>query len=106
MVKKSISGSIISILVLTGIVTQGCSVQPEPIRYGKDACTHCKMTIVDQTFAAEIVTQKGKSYKFDDVACLVNYLNENKVPEADLAFLLVDQYNKPGGWWMFGRLFM
>lgn len=96
MVKKSVSGSILSALLLVGVVTQGCSVQPEPIRYGKDACTHCKMTIVDQKFAAEIVTQKGKSFKFDDVACLVNYLNEAKVPYVDLAFVLVDQYSKPG----------
>ena len=95
-VKKSVSGLVVSALFLAGVVTQGCSVQPEPIRYGKDACDHCKMTIVDQKFAAEIVTQKGKSFKFDDVACLVNYLTESKVPEADLAFILVDQYNKPG----------
>lgn len=96
MTKKSVSDSIVSALLLTGIVTQGCTVQPKPIRYGKDACDHCKMTIVDPKFAAEIVTQKGKSFKFDDVACLVNYLKETKVPEADLAFVLVDQYNKLG----------
>ncbi|RCR70832.1 nitrous oxide reductase accessory protein NosL [Larkinella punicea] len=94
--KKSVSGPIVSALFLAGVVTQGCRVQPEPIHYGKDACEHCKMTIVDQKFAAEIVTQKGKSFKFDDVACLVNYLTESKVSEADLAFILVDQYNKPG----------
>ena len=94
--KKSVSGPIVAALFLAGVVTQGCSVEPDPIRYGKDACDHCKMTIVDQKFAAEIVTQKGKSFKFDDVACLVDYLTEGKVPEADLVFILVDQYNKPG----------
>lgn len=95
-VGKSQAGTLVVILFIVSSLTQACSVQPEPIRYGKDACDHCKMTIVDQKFAAEIVTQKGKSFKFDDVACLVNYLTDSKVSEANLAFLLVSQYNKSG----------
>jgi copper chaperone NosL len=34
------------------------------------------MTIVNPRFAAEIVTQKGKPYKFDDVSCLVAFLDK------------------------------
>ena len=37
-----------------------CSAGPEPIRYGQDNCHHCKMTLTDKRFGAEIVTQKGK----------------------------------------------
>jgi copper chaperone NosL len=47
-----------------------CSRGFEPIEYGKDACAHCKMTIMDKRFAAEMVTPKGKVFKFDDISCL------------------------------------
>jgi len=47
----------LSIIVLA--LLSACSRAPEPIVYGKDACTHCKMTIMDKRFAAEIITSKG-----------------------------------------------
>ena len=36
------------------------------------------MTISDIKFAAELVTNKGRSYKFDDIACMMKYIYENK----------------------------
>ncbi len=51
-----------------------CTVKPEPLVYGKDACYACKMTLVDQKFGAEILTRKGKVYKFDDINCMVGFL--------------------------------
>lgn len=53
----------------------GCSYEPKPIEYGKRECEYCKMTIVDQIHATEIVTQKGKAYMFDATECMLNYLN-------------------------------
>jgi len=53
-----------------------CNVSPQPIDYGNDACHFCKMTIVDKQHAAEIVTHKGKAYKFDSSECMVNFLDE------------------------------
>lgn len=47
-----------------------CNRVFEPVEYGKDACAHCKMTIMDKRFAAEIITPKGKVFKFDDISCL------------------------------------
>ena len=34
------------------------------------------MTIVDKLHAAEIVTKKGKVYKFDATECMINYIDE------------------------------
>ena len=53
-----------------------CSVGPQPIDYGNDGCHFCKMTIVDKLHAAEIVTKKGKVYKFDATECMMNFLDE------------------------------
>lgn len=54
----------------------GCQTGPQPIEYGVDGCHFCKMTIVDKIHAAEIVTQKGKVYKFDASECMVNFIKE------------------------------
>lgn len=35
------------------------------------------MTISDGRFGAELITKKGRVYKFDDLRCLINYKAEN-----------------------------
>lgn len=50
---------------------------PVPIQINKDACDYCKMTISDDKFCTEIITEKGRCYKFDDVKCMVSYNKEN-----------------------------
>ena len=62
-----------------------CNQGPEPISYGKDACAHCKMSIMDDKFAAEIITAKGKIHKFDAIECMIDFIQdiqEINVPEA------------------------
>lgn len=71
-----------------------CKPAFEPIDYGHDACVHCKMTIIDKRFAAEIVTEKGKAFKFDDLACLLKYTKEEHFNTTG-ALLFVSDYSKP-----------
>lgn len=71
-----------------------CSVEPQPIEYGRDACHFCKMNIVDNQHAAEFVTSKGKCYKFDAIECMVNQMKE--FDEAPIALHLVCDYSSPG----------
>lgn len=52
--------------------------EPVPIKLHKDACDFCKMTIADGRFAAELITDKGKVFKFDDLSCMIRFSNENK----------------------------
>lgn len=66
-----------------------CNQGPEPIRYGADSCTFCKMTISDQRFGAEVVTQKGKVFKFDDINCLNSYLGLDNLEETDISQIVV-----------------
>ena len=84
-----------SVLVLILVMAiQSCTVGPKPIDYGKDACHYCKMTIVDQQHGAEVVTQKGKVYKFDAVECMLNYGPE--LGEEKVALHLCNHYTTPG----------
>ena len=70
-----------------------CNVSPQPINYGSDGCHFCKMTIVDKIHAAEIVTQKGKVYKFDATECMINFLDEFDATE--IALYLSNNYTTP-----------
>jgi len=70
------------ILLLLMFLSAGCTPEPEPIYFGRDLCTYCKMMISDSRFGGELVTNKGKVYKYDSVECLaasyINYTKENE----------------------------
>lgn len=57
-----------------------CTQKPEPLIAGKDNCYHCKMPVADTRFGAELITNKGRIYKFDDINCMLQWkaLPENK----------------------------
>lgn len=83
-------------LMLTAIVFLSCNTDPQPLQYGKDACYTCKMTLVDKKFGAELVTAKGKVYKFDDVNCMVNFINSGYLEGETLEHKLVVDYTQSG----------
>ena len=76
------------------LLVMGCSIRPEPIVYGSDGCHFCSMTIVDRQHAAQIVTTKGKAFKFDAVECMVNHLKDIDIAEVQL--FLANDYQAPG----------
>lgn len=71
-------------LLLAGSLS-GCSSGPEALKVGRDNCSFCKMTISDNRFGAEIVTKKGKIYKFDDAHCLLSFLQSKTVEQKEIA---------------------
>ena len=73
-----------------------CSSGPEPIRYGQDNCHACKMTLTDRRFGAEIVTVKGRVYKFDDLNCMVDYLKSGNIAAENIAQVVVVDFQKTG----------
>lgn len=76
------------------LLFMACSIEPEPIHFGEDACHFCKMAIVDNQHAAEFVTKKGKVYKFDAAECMLNQLKT--FDEATIKMFLVSDYASPG----------
>ena len=83
-------------LGLNILCLQSCSTEPEALRYGVDACYSCKMTLADNRFGAELVTRKGKIYKFDDLNCMLNFYHGGGVDAAEFEHRLVINYEKPG----------
>ncbi len=84
----------IHFLIIGLVVFISCEVKPVEIVYGSDACHFCKMTIVDQQHSAEIVTIKGKAFKYDAIECMMNDLTQWDKPEPSL-FLVAD-FATPG----------
>jgi len=82
-------------LVSFGFLLSSCSSVPEPITYGQDGCTYCEMTIMDQRYGTELVTSKGKVFKFDSIECLVRYLKEGQVEQSNVKLVLCTPFNHP-----------
>ncbi len=44
---------------------------PEPIRYDRDTCAHCRMHFAARGFAAERRDDRGTLHKYDDIGCML-----------------------------------
>ncbi|MFC0771349.1 nitrous oxide reductase accessory protein NosL [Terrimonas alba] len=83
----------VSIAAIVLLLLTACNHKPEKIAFGKDNCAECKMTIMDPKFAAEIVTKKGKIYKFDDAHCVATFMKRRGVEMGDIHQTLFVDYN-------------
>jgi copper chaperone NosL len=53
----------------------GCpsgEVKPVDI-FPEDACSNCRMAVSDHRFAAEIISEQGEVFKFDDIGCMERF---------------------------------
>jgi len=93
---KSKPSSVTNLSVPVAFITflfMGCNPQAEKINLGKDQCAECKMTIVDPKFGAEILTKKGKAYKFDDTHCIAAFLERRGVELSNIYHVFFVDYN-------------
>ena len=81
------------LLVTIFFVMNACSKSPKKIDYGNDGCHFFKMTIVDKIHGSELLTDKGKVFKFDATECMLNYIEENK--NLRIGSLLTNYYEFP-----------
>lgn len=80
----------------------GCGTdisRPPTVRYGEEACAHCRMIISDDRFAAALVTKGGESLKFDDVGCLVEREADQGAPTGSIYWVR----DFDGGGWLDAR---
>jgi copper chaperone NosL len=59
---------------------------------GKDVCGFCKMPVAEIKFGAEIITVKGKIYKFDDMACMMRFLKSGLNSKEEIKTILAVSY--------------
>ena len=74
--KRNLTAASILLLALT---TFSCnSTTTKPIKLNYDTCDYCKMTISNAKYASELITKKGRCFKFDDISCMIRYAKSNK----------------------------
>ncbi len=88
--KKAITFIIHTVTFLLFI---GCNTGPQTIDYGNDGCHFCKMTIVDKIHGSELITDKGKVFKFDATECMLNFLDDDN--DLKVETLLTNYYEAP-----------
>ncbi|MBK9477791.1 MAG: hypothetical protein KA450_08230 [Bacteroidia bacterium] len=73
---------LVSFLLIFNLLLVSCDRNPESIIVGKDVCAFCKMTISDARFGAEVITKKGKIYKYDEIHCFINSIDKAQIDSA------------------------
>ncbi len=84
-------------VVLLFLLFSACTPRPQPIDFGSDQCHHCKMTIADHRYGAELVTNKGKVFKYDAVECMVSSVFKDKmIDTSEIHSYWVIDFTQPG----------
>lgn len=84
-------------VAILGAAALACGTPgPTPIAFGEAGCDHCHMTIVDQRFAAELVTRTGKVFAFDDAGCLAAFAVNGAVEPEQVHSAWVTDFRLPG----------
>ncbi|HEX6187390.1 MAG TPA: nitrous oxide reductase accessory protein NosL [Pyrinomonadaceae bacterium] len=66
----------------------------EPVALApEDMCSYCRMAISEKQFAAEVLDSEDQAFKFDDIGCLVNFV-ESKKNKAPIAAYFVMDFDK------------
>lgn len=106
----------VALVFIAMVILVSCnSKETVPIKLNSDSCDFCKMTISNSKYASELITEKGRVYKFDDASCMIkfaksnttvpysgfyinDYLTENKFIPVEKGFLLIGgKINAPMG---------
>lgn len=83
----------ISVFLIFGLLS--CNSGPQPIKLGQDACSFCKMSIADNHFGVEIITKKGKVFKFDDTHCALGFMKANTINNSDIKETWLVNFEEP-----------
>lgn len=75
------------------VLLLSCQKEPEKIDYGNDSCQYCRMLITETRFGGELITSKGKIYKYDSIECLA--FDQRKYNVEDIHSMWVIDYTPP-----------
>lgn len=85
----------LALCALLFAVLGSCGQQTPHIDLGEVECAHCRMNVSDPRFAAVIMTTKGRQYSFDGPECMVSFVTQGSLPEAEVAQWYVSDFEHP-----------
>lgn len=77
------------------LLAAGCISATDPVEpaWGKQPCSHCMMLVSERDPAAQLLLADGTRHFFDDVGCMVSFVDQEKLsPKAEWVHL-------GNGWW-------
>lgn len=69
--------SLVSLLAVASLACQDTASAVDPV-WGKQACSSCSMLVSDWRYAAQLVTEDGARFYFDDPGCMATWLAEGR----------------------------
>ncbi|MCL4513368.1 MAG: nitrous oxide reductase accessory protein NosL [Candidatus Eremiobacteraeota bacterium] len=79
------------------LLLASCSrTTPKKIHYDQDVCAYCGMMISDKRYGSELITKKGKVYKFDSITCMIAFANSNGFHSDRVASYWVVDFDEKG----------
>jgi copper chaperone NosL len=86
------------VLMLLVPFAAACEITPEPLHVDAAECSHCSMLISDRRYAAQLLTGKGKAYKFDAIECMHAFIAAGTVAAEDIHSTWVMDLHGAGDW--------
>lgn len=90
------------VILLGMIILTGCSskksFEPVSINPEIDVCEICNMSIAHEHYATEVIATDGEVYKFDDLGCMVEFIEKDKVLTNDQVAKQFVRDSETGEW--------
>lgn len=64
-----------ALLLIASACTRTVDQSPREINFDRDICVNCLMGLADQKFSAQSINQRNEVIWYDDLGCLVEYMN-------------------------------
>ena len=65
------------------------AVEPVAIETN-DMCSFCRMSISEKRYAAELIDDDGRVFKFDDIGCMANFIKQKRTSAPTAAAFVMD----------------
>ncbi|MBT3253597.1 MAG: hypothetical protein HN995_05695 [Candidatus Marinimicrobia bacterium] len=91
-------------ILLTAVFMISCEPTVRTINYGQDGCDYCRMTIVEEHYGSELLTTKGKAYKFDSIECLAAFVIKDEVKREYIHELYFTDFEDAGNLYPLGEM--
>ncbi len=86
-IRRNWPALVASLVCLVGC--QQAALAPVDIR-AEDLCASCKMAISEKRYAAEFLTKDREPVKFDDIGCMMRYVQNRQRQDTIAAYFVVD----------------
>jgi copper chaperone NosL len=86
--KVTFAAALVSLL----FTLPSCTATVEPVVIGSDNCNFCKMTISDARFGVEVITKKGKIFKYDETHCFLAAQKKGNLNKSDIKEIYLTDY--------------